>query len=139
MNNNTKLKTQAQAVVHFIEQLDIEMVDTLLDDTLEYQDMEKNIFINKLGDAFNEFIESGDTCLNSTKGFCDSVICNYKCKGFSFVGNNSGNYMDLIIEIEDGKVIDMYECTYFKTKVDTEIKNKRVEIDKMTKWKPNSL
>ena len=53
MNNNTKLKTQAQAVVHFIEQLDIEMVDTLLDDTLEYQDMEKNIFINKLGDAFN--------------------------------------------------------------------------------------
>ena len=67
------------------------------------------------------------------------MICNYKCKGFSFVGNNSGNYMDLIIEIEDGKVIDMYECTYFKTKIETEIKNKRVEIDKMIKWKPDSL
>jgi len=139
MKNKIKLKTQAQAVVHFIEQLDIEMVDTLLDDMLEYQDMDKDIFINKLGDAFNEFIESGDTRLNSTKGLCDSVICNYKCKGFSFVGNNSGNYMDLIIEIKDGKVIDMYECTYFKTKVVAGIKNKRVEIDKMIKWKPDSL
>jgi hypothetical protein len=39
--------------------------------------------------------------------------------------------MDLIIEIENGKVVDMYECTDFKTKVDTEIKNKRVEIDKV--------
>ena len=47
--------------------------------------------------------------------------------------------MDLIIEIKDGKVADMYECTYFKTKDDTKIKNKRVEIDKMIKWKPDSF
>lgn len=131
MKSTPKLKTQAQAVVHFIQQLDIEMVDSLLDNNLEYQDMRKDIFINKLGHAFNEFIESGDTCLNSTKGCCDSVLCNYKCKGLSFVGDNSGNYMDLIFEIENGKVVDMYECTDFKTKVDTKIKNKRVEIDKM--------
>ena len=131
MKSTPKLKTQAQAVVHFIQQLDIEMVDSLLDDTLEYQDMRKDIFINKLGHAFNEFIESGDTCLNSTKGFCDSVICNYKCKGLSFVGNNSRNFIDLIIEIEDGKVVDMYECTYFKTKENIVVKNKRIEIDKM--------
>ena len=130
MKSTPKLKTQAQAVVHFIQQLDIEMVDSLLDDTLEYQDMRKDIFINKLGHAFNEFIESGDTCLNSTKGFCDSVICNYKCKGLSFVGNNSGNFIDLIVEIEDGKVLDIYECTYFKTKEDIAEKNKRIEIDK---------
>ena len=139
MKSTPKLKTQAQAVVHFIQQLDIEMVDSLLDDTLEYQDMRKDIFINKLGYAFNEFIESGDTCLNSTKGFCDSVICNYQCKGFSFVGNNSGNFMDLIIEIEDGKVVDMYECSHFKTKDDVGFKNKRVKIDKIIKWKPDSL
>jgi len=131
MKNNDSLITQAQTVVRFIQQLDIEMVDSLLDDTLEYQDMRKDIFINKLGHAFNEFIESGDTYLNSTKGFCDSVICNYECKGLSFVGNNSGNFIDLIIEIEDGKVIDIYECTYFKSKENNVAKNKRIEIDKM--------
>ena len=131
MKNNDKLKTQAQAVVYFIQQLDIEMVNSLLDDTREYQDMNKDIFINKLGHALNEFIEAGDTFLYSTKGFCDSVICNYKCNGLSFVGNNSGNYIDLIIEIEEGKVLDIYECTYFKTKENIVAKNKRIEIDKM--------
>ena len=102
MKQTTKLKTQAQAVVYFIQQLDIEMVDSLLDDSLEYQDMRKDLFINKLGHAFNEFIEAGDTFLISTKGFCDSVICNYQCNGLSFVGNTSGNFIDLIIEIEEG-------------------------------------
>ena len=131
MNKNLKLKNQSQAVIHFIQQLDIEMVDSLLDNTREYQDMKKDIFINKLGHALNEFIEAGDTFLNSTKGFCDSIICNYKCKGLSFVGNNSGNFIDLIVEIEDGKVLDIYECTHFKTKEDIAEKNKRIEIDKM--------
>jgi hypothetical protein len=125
------LKCQADTVIYFIQQLDIEMVDSLLDDSLEYQDMSKDLFINKLGHAFNEFIETGDTFLTSTKGFCDSVICNYKCKGLSFVGNNSGNFIDLIIEVEDGKVVDMYECTYFKTKKETGTKKNRVWIDKM--------
>ncbi len=131
MIQNTKLQTQAQAVVHFIQQLDIEMVDSLLDDSLEYQDMRKDLFINKLGHAFNEFIEAGDTLLLATKGFCNSVICNFQCKGYSFTGNNSGNFLDMIIEIEDDKVIDMYECTHFKTNVETDVKNKRVEIDKI--------
>jgi hypothetical protein len=138
MKQTTKLKTQAQAVVHFIQQLDIEMVDSLLDDRLEYQDMRKDLFINKLGHAFNEFIEAGDTFLLASKGFCNSVICNFQCKGYSFTGNNSGSFLDMIIEIEDGKVIDMYECTHFKTEVKTNIKNKRVEIDKMIKWKPDN-
>lgn len=130
MNKELNLQTQALAVIHFIQKLDIEMVDSLLDDSREYQDMKKDVFINKFGHALNEFIESGDTFLNSTKGFCDSVICNYKCKGFSFVGNNSGNFIDLIIEIEEGKVLDIYECTHFKTKEDIVSKNKRIEIDK---------
>ena len=131
MKQTNKLKTQAQAVIHFIQQLDIEMVDSLLDDSLEYQDMRKDLFINKLGHAFNEFIEAGDTFLLASKGFCNSVICNFQCKGYSFTGNNSGNFLDMIIEIEDGKVIDMYECTHFKTKTENPLKNNRIEIDKM--------
>lgn len=126
-----KLDTQSQAVVHFIQQLDIEMLDTLLDDKLEYQDMKKDLFINKLGHAFNEFIEAGDTFLNATKGCCDSVFCNFKCEGVSFVGNKSGNFINLIIEIEDGEVIDIYECTDFKTNTNTQSKNRRIVIDKL--------
>ena len=131
MKKESKLKCQADTVIYFIQQLDIEMVDSLLDDSLEYQDMRKDIFINKFGHAMNEFIEAGDTFLFATKGFCNSVICNFQCMGYSFVGNNSGHFLDMIIEVEDGKVIDMYECTHFKTKIENPLKNNRIEIDKM--------
>ena len=131
MNKDLTLKSQAEAVIHFIQHLDIEMVDTLLDNSIEYQDMRKDIFISKFGHAMNEFIEAGDTFLNTSKGFCDSIICNYKCSGFSFVGNNSGKFIDLIIEIEEGKIVDIYECTEFKTKNTKRDRSKRIEIDKL--------
>jgi len=131
MKNNSQLQSQAEAVIYFIQKLDIEMVDTLLDNSIEYQDMRKDIFISKFGHAMNEFIEAGDTFLNTSKGFCDSIICNYKCSGFSFVGNNSGKFIDLIIEIEEGKIVDIYECTEFKTKNTKRDRSKRIEIDKL--------
>ncbi len=130
-----KIKSHADAVLYFIQQLDIEMVDMLLDDTLEYQEMRKDIFINKLNDVFIEFIEGGDTFLkttiqlDTTNGFCGSAVCSFKCMGFSFVGNKSGNFIDLIFEIEEGKVLDIFECTYFKTKDMLGI-NERLEIEK---------
>ena len=40
--------------------------------------MGQDVFIKKFGNATNEFIETGDIFLNSTKGFCDSKIYNYK-------------------------------------------------------------
>ena len=40
------LKTQLDAVVHFIERLDIEMINVILDDDRRYQNMEKYMFIH---------------------------------------------------------------------------------------------
>jgi hypothetical protein len=109
------------------------MVDILLDDTREYQNMKKDIFINKFGIALNEFIEVGDTFLNTTihinttNGYFDSVICNYSCLGYSFVGNNSRNYINLIFEIEDGQVLNIFEYYYFKSK--SGLNNMRIVIN----------
>jgi hypothetical protein len=135
MKKVSEIKNHFDAVLYFIQSLDIEMVDLLLDDTLTYQDMNKDIFVNKLDDLFIEFIEGGDTFLkttiqlDTTNGFCGSAVCCFKCMGFSFVGNKSGNFIDLIFEIEEGKVIDIFECTYFKTK-DILGVNERLELDK---------
>ena len=57
------LKTQFDAVIYFIKNLDIDMIDTLLDDKYTYQDLKKNVFIQKLGIAFDEFIKAGDSQL----------------------------------------------------------------------------
>ncbi len=114
MINARNLQTQTDAVIYFIQRLDIEMVAEILDNDLTYQDMPKHIFIRKLGNALNEFRESGDELLKYYKGCCTAESCNYNKQGFSFVGKRSGKYMDLIIEAKDGKVLDIYECHCFK-------------------------
>lgn len=124
------IKTQSDAVLHFLQHLDIEMIDSVLEPNRTYQDFEKNTFVQKLGYALDEFIQSGDTYLNRFPGQCNSEICNYKCKGCTFIGNNSGNYFDLIMDIKEGVVQDIYECSLFKCFNQIVSKNKRIEIDK---------
>lgn len=124
------IKTQSDAVLHFLQHLDIEMIDSILEPNRTYQDFEKNTFVQKLGYALDEFIQSGDTYLNRYPGQCNSEICNFKCKGFTFIGNHSGNYFDLIIDIKEGVVHDIYECSLFKSFDKSVFKNKRIEIDK---------
>lgn len=124
------LKTQADAVLYFLQRLDIIMVSSVLEDSRAYQNFEKPLFIKKLSASIDKFIESGDTYLNRYKGFCNSKSCNYKCKGYSFVGNNSSNYFDLIFDVQDGFVNDIYECINFKCEIQGINKSGHIEIDK---------
>ena len=112
-------------------QLDIDMVNYILEDGLIYQNFEKAIFIQKLGEVFNEFIDEGDTFLNCHKGFCNNELCNYQCSGFTFIGNNSNNYIALTIEIEKSIIRDIYEYKIFKTLDAVNEKGHRVQIDKL--------
>jgi hypothetical protein len=124
------IKTQADAVVYFIQRLDIDMINDILDDNRTYQDMKKNIFIHKLGICFDEFTAAGDTFLHYYGGHCRSKTCNFNCSGFSFVGNNSKNYLDLIIDTKEGVIQDIYECGEFCiTNAGIEKKN-RIRIEK---------
>ena len=129
----SQLKTQEDAVLYFLQRLDVDMVNTLLDDGRNYQDMEKDIFIRKLGYAFDEFLDCGDTFLNCLSGKCDAVMCNFKCSGYSFTGNNSGKHLDLIVEKStEGNVLDMYECRFFLIDGNTKTNDyeTRVRIDR---------
>ena len=124
------LQTQLDAVLYFLQRLDSSMLKSILDDSYTYQNFEKPLFIKKLDAALNEFIEAGDTYLNRYKGSCNSKSCNYKCNGYSFVGNNSANYFDLIIDVKDGVVNDIYECFSFKCEIKVIDKSVRIGIDK---------
>jgi len=126
-----QVKTQADAIIYFLQKLDIEMVDDILYDNITYQDFKKGIFIQKLGVALDEFIGSGDDFLRCYKGFCKEKLCGYRCDGYSFIGNHSNNYMDLIIKVENGQVLDMYECSSFKNLDHPLNKKRRVVIHKI--------
>lgn len=130
-SSKTTINSQADAVIHYIKHLDIDMVETLLDDELTYQDFPKHIFIQKFGAAFDQFIQAGDQVLEISNGFCSEFICNNQCSGYRFSSKSSGLYFDLIIETEDGNVKDIYECSsFFCLSSDTNAK-KRVRIDKI--------
>ncbi len=45
MIKTTKLITQVDAIIYFIQKLDAEMVSDILDDNLTYQEFPKHIFI----------------------------------------------------------------------------------------------
>lgn len=126
--NKGRLHTQADAIIYFFQRLDIDMISDVLEDNQTYQDFEKPLFVHKLGNAFTEFMKAGDTFLLCHTGFCNSKLCNYKCNGFSFTGNFSGNYLDMIIVIKDGIVQDMYECSEFKMQIKGIDKKNRILI-----------
>ncbi len=105
------LDTQLDAVVHFFEKMDAEMVDLLLPDLLYLQDMKKAVFIAKLDIAFNRFKQYGNSYLEAYNGRCKG--CNCLQKGFRFVGENSRNYMDILFLNHNGTITDIYECHDF--------------------------
>jgi hypothetical protein len=126
-NKSYNIKSQASAIRHFIEQMDIEMIEAFLDSNKTYQDMEKAKFLSKLERVFNIFKESGDTNLIACQGRCNNC---YKDKlGYTFVGNYSFNYISIIVDSENGTINDMFECSDFLNKDQSLILNRKFYID----------
>ncbi len=69
--------------------------------------------------------------LNCYRGFCNTKTCNYKCTGFSFIGNHLNNYMDLIIEIKEGVVQYIYQCLEFMNETSQPMKKSQIRINKL--------
>ncbi|MBK6339862.1 MAG: hypothetical protein IPF63_09800 [Bacteroidetes bacterium] len=104
-------QNQKEAFMYFMCKLDAEMVGLVLDDHKTYQDATKTVFISKLTDVFQQFIDKGDTCLMPYRGVCVSKFCNNNgCSGYSFYGNKSKMYIDLIVEESNNEIKDIYGC-----------------------------
>jgi hypothetical protein len=123
------LQTQADAVLYFFQRMDISMLKMVLDDAHKYQDFEKKVFLKKLDYAFDDLLQAGNTYLNRYEGFCNSEEFNFKCKGYSFVGNVTNDYMDFIFDIRDQRVFDLYECSQFVCTSDSILKNENISLD----------
>ena len=102
--------------------MDLGMLELLLDENRTYQDASKEIFLEKVGSAFEELKSYGDSYLTPAKGKCDSTACNNDgCSGFAFIGNNSNKGLPLIFEDHDNDYSDIYFCTVFKTSEDYDV------------------
>jgi hypothetical protein len=109
-------KNKEDLIVESFQKMDSTMLEILLDESRTYQDATKEVFLEKLNEAFSNLRDNGDTLLSSNKGFCNSNECSNKgCKGYSFVGNKSKKHIDLIFEELDDEVKDIYHCSGFET------------------------
>jgi replicative DNA helicase len=99
------------AAKYYIQKMDIEMLELVLDEAT-YQDMPKNIFLNNLEILFAKMRGFGDTFFYSITGDCSN--CFKGKNGFTFVGNNTGNYFNLLFMIENHRLIDLHECSEMK-------------------------
>jgi hypothetical protein len=119
--------THYQATCYFIGTMDIVALDKLLD-YKEYADVEKPIFLNKLEQAFYVLKENGNKRLYQNTGVCE--ICMKGCPAVAFVGDNNTHYIELLIEIENDRVKDIYECNSFKyDTLNPKFLGKRISLD----------
>ena len=58
------LQTQADAVLYYIERLDNDMLKLILDEDYLDKEFDKKTFINNIANAFDKFLETGNTFLN---------------------------------------------------------------------------
>ena len=102
------------SILKYMSKMDIEMLSLILDDSKTYQEASKEVFIEKLKDAFDKFKKENDNNLIPYPGICGSEECdNMGCKGYSFVGNISGSSLDLIFDEKNDEVHDIYYCHGF--------------------------
>jgi hypothetical protein len=117
-------KSQYRAIVYFIERMNIDKINKLLD-SHQYSDKDKPHFIDLLNSVFIEFKKSGSKRLYSESGVCKG--CNFGCKGYTFVSDLDKTHLDLVIEESNERVKDIYDCSNFTGSINAS--GKRINLD----------
>jgi hypothetical protein len=124
------LNSLDDAVRHFIQELDLNMVEKLLRPIPEDEPGELDEFLRRLERAFGYFKDQGDTHLNVIQGKCTK--CFPKSKGFYFVGNRSKAHMHILFHRNDSGHLNVFECTKFKTSFSFKESGKRVYLEDLS-------
>lgn len=130
-NNESSIKNISvleleKVLLEATERLDIEMFSEFYIHTEDYKNS-KRLFLEKnLATAFSKFKEIGDTSLEANLGICNR--CNKGCHGHILIGNKSKNYMSLLFENDNNKIIGLTECADLKTQNKIEGLNKRIYL-----------
>jgi hypothetical protein len=106
--------TSKEVIIKYFCEMDIEMLEMVLDDGRTYNDARMEVFLKKVDEVFDKFREGGDSELIVYNGayrseflFNEGDIC------YTFVGNKSRNYINLIFDERNIDVYDIYQCEEF--------------------------
>ncbi len=102
-----------ELIMEAICQMNISLLEVLLDDKRTYQGATKQLFLSRLEEQFQYLKREGNVYLTPLMGGCDSRFCDKNHEGFAFVGDQSGNHLDLIFEEEELTYSDIFDCKWF--------------------------
>lgn len=109
-------ETYVDSILSGFQKMDIDYLRKNLKDDHCYQEAPKEIFLNEVEDIFKAHRTSGDNELYVFKGACQGEKCaNCGKSGIRFMGNKSHNYFDLIFQIEEDDIKDIFTCSEFET------------------------
>ena len=127
----SQFKTQLESVLFHIQNMEIDKASEFFDENREFEYFSKLIFFANLKNMVELFSQNGDTFLNINSGQCGDCEChNESGNGYRFIGNQTGNYMDFIFEMEGENVVAFYDCPSFNVSGDSPQNGKRFSF----KW-----
>ena len=101
-----------ELIVKAISEMDLEQLEIVTKNYLSEYKREE--FLKYIKSKFNEFKENNDTHLIAHSGSCSASDCNIGVSGYTFIGNNSNTYCNIIFEQENGVCTDIFKCSSFK-------------------------
>lgn len=119
-----KFENSRDAFAYHFSSLDIEGLDTLLSNKNYYDGVTKSHYLNLIKNQFESLKAEGIHNLKTIPGICYG--CKNGCSGFTFLDENKGFYMDIIIELKNSEIINFMEC--FDLKNEEVVSNKREQI-----------
>lgn len=107
--------SKKEFILKAFQEMNINNLELVLDNSKIYNGAKKKIFLEKLANTFKEFKDEGDTFLKAKKGFCNSRSCKNKgCTGFTFLGNKSEFYTDVVFKETEDDYVDIFNCNNIK-------------------------
>lgn len=126
-NDYSHIITHVDAVVHFFQELDLEMIELLLDGHYKYSGLEKEKFIDAVGSLIYRFQQNGDTRLRiRIDKTVNTKIFGYGRRTLSFEGDNSGYAVEIDIKFRDNRVINIVDSEH--SEEHNQIINKRLHL-----------
>jgi hypothetical protein len=112
-SNSTENSEYVQRMLNYFTSMNIEGLRMHLKATHSYQETSKEIFLAALEKTFKS-LSLDNSELFISRGKCCSETCgNMHNRGFRFIGNKTKDYLDLIFDIKEDDIMDIYSCAEF--------------------------
>jgi hypothetical protein len=128
-HNNPHKSTLIYEFTHYFSNLNSIGLATLLKDDVLYDELPKDDWIALFEKQFESFKQEKISFLKPIPGSC--LGCKKGCSGFTFLDEDSGFYVDLVIESNAAEITDFTECVNLKNEMKVAGKKEQIFINEL--------